>query len=271
MRSYFSLKKELNPDIQIPTVFVATAFPGAGPEDIEDLVTIPIEDAVNGLSDVTRVTSSSQESFSSIVIEFASTVDPEKAKDDVQNAVDKVMTLPEASQDPSVEVIDFQNQPVMLFALSAPGHESTLPAITDTLQDEIKALPAVEKVNLTYRRDPEISVVLSPEIARSHSLRIDEIARSIEGMRLRMLPGGTIADFGHDAVARPGKKRRFRRRAPESAYSRERESAYAWQHRSHRRDVKSPGPHPAFFSDHQHDPTRAIFLRGLSDRERRYP
>lgn len=193
--SYSSLKKELNPDIQIPTVIIATAFPGAGPEDVEDLITIPIEDAVNGLSDVTRVTSNSQESFSSIVVEFSSTVEPEKAKSDVQNAVDRVTTLPDASQDPSVEVIDFTNQPVMLFALSAPDNESVLPVIADELLDRIKALPAVEKVSLNYRRDPEVSILLTPETLAAHDLNIAALGQSVE-TALGNFPGGTIASTG---------------------------------------------------------------------------
>lgn len=190
--TYFSLKKELNPDIQIPTVIVATAFPGAGPEDIEDLVTIPLEDVVTGLADVTRVTSSSQESFSSIVIEFASTIDPDKAKADVQNAIDRVTTLPEAAQDPSVEIIDFTNQPVLLFAISAPGNESALPEIADRLLDTIKELPAVEKANLSYRRDPEVSILLSPEKLNGYGLNIASIGQSVNGS-LSSFPGGTIA------------------------------------------------------------------------------
>ncbi|MFZ1626293.1 MAG: efflux RND transporter permease subunit [Candidatus Moraniibacteriota bacterium] len=190
--TYSTLKKELNPDIQIPTVIVATAFPGAGPEDIEDLVTIPIEDAVSGLSDVTRVTSNSQESFSTIVVEFASSIDPDQAKTDVQNAIDKVNTLPDAAQDPSVEVIDFTNQPVLLFALSAPGNESALPKIADTLLDVIKRLPAVEKANLSYRRDPEVSILLSPEVLKGYGLNIAGIGQRVAST-LNSFPGGTIA------------------------------------------------------------------------------
>lgn len=190
--SYVSLKKELNPDIQIPTVIIATVFPGAGPEDVEDLVTIPIEDAVNGLSDVTRVTSNSQESFSSIVVEFSSTIEPGEAKNEVQNAVDRVATLPDASQDPSVEVIDFTNQPVMLFALSAPNNESLLPVIADELNDRIRVLASVEKVNLTYRRDPEISLLLTPESIATHNLNIAALGQTIQ-TALGNFPGGTIA------------------------------------------------------------------------------
>ncbi|MGB4943000.1 MAG: efflux RND transporter permease subunit, partial [Candidatus Moraniibacteriota bacterium] len=256
--SYISLKKELNPDIQIPTVIIGTAFPGAGPEDIEDLVTIPIEDAVNGLSDVTRVTSNSQESFSSIVVEFSSTVDPEKAKSDVQNAVDRVTTLPDASQDPSVEVIDFQNQPVMLFALSAPDDESALPIIADELLDRIKALPAVEKVDLTYRRDPEISILLSPESIAAHNLNIPLLARTIE-TALGNFPGGTLAASGTALSLDQEKSVRSvaaLRTLPVTLAG----QTVPLGSLAEIVEREQPGTLPAFVLSHAHDASRAIFF-----------
>lgn len=186
------LDKELNPDIQIPTVIVTTVYPGADPEDIESLVTIPVEDVVSGLSDVTRVTSNSQESFSSVVIEFSSTIEPEKAKDEVRNAIDTINDLPEQAEDPSVEVIDFTNQPVLLLALSLPEHESLLPQVADTLKEKLRSLGSVEKVALSYRRDPEITITTSPEKLLQHRLSIEQLAETINGT-LRNAPAGTIA------------------------------------------------------------------------------
>lgn len=186
------LDKELNPDIQIPTVIVSTVYPGAGPEDIESLVTIPIEDAVSGLSDVTRVSSNSQENFSSVVIEFSSVVDPEKAKEEVQNAVDKVNDLPERAEDPNVEVIDFTNQPVLLMTISAPGFEAMLPETADLLKESLRELGSIEKVNLSYRRDPEVSVIVSPEKLLQYQLSLNTVASTL-GSTLQNAPAGTIA------------------------------------------------------------------------------
>jgi hydrophobic/amphiphilic exporter-1 (mainly G- bacteria), HAE1 family len=189
--TYLSLKKELNPDIQIPTVIITTVFPGAGPEDIEDLLTIPIEDGVSGLSDVTRVTSTSQENISSVVVEFASTVDPDKAKSEVQNAVDRITTFPESADDPAIEIIDFTNQPILLLALTAPGNENSLPTIADDLKDALREIPEVEKVNLNYRRDPEVSIILSPETLRGFGIEIGALTQSVAGA-LGNFPAGVL-------------------------------------------------------------------------------
>lgn len=255
---FITLDKELNPDIQIPTVIVATAYPGAGPEDIESLVTIPIEDAVSGLSDVTRVSSNSQENFSSVVVEFSSTVDPEKAKEEVQNAVDKVTDLPERAEDPSVEVIDFTNQPVMLTAISAPGHESLLPEMADTLREELRALPSVEKVTLTYRRDPEVAVTISPEKLLQYGLSIDTIASTLQST-LQNAPAGTIASANTMlslSQEEPSLTVESLRNLPLSLNG----LIVPLENIARIKEGEKPGTVPALVLDREHEATRAIFM-----------
>src|SRR3982074_1445180 len=77
--SYVNLPRTLNPEIKIPIVVVSTVLPGAGPKDVESLVTIPLEDAIQGTENIKTVTSSSQDSVSVVTVEFKSGTDPEKA------------------------------------------------------------------------------------------------------------------------------------------------------------------------------------------------
>src|SRR6266498_2465193 len=117
--SFANLPKVLNPSINIPIVTVATALPGASPDDIELLVTVPIENGVNSLTKLKTVTSSSQDSVSIVTLEFESGVDPEKAKADVQSAVDGITDLPKNAETPKVQKLDFENTPIWTFTLSS--------------------------------------------------------------------------------------------------------------------------------------------------------
>src|SRR5476651_2397624 len=76
--SYSSLPRDLYPSVNIPMVYVTTVIPGANPKDVESLVTIPIEDSVASVSKVKTVSSSSQESVSSVVVEFQTGTDLDK-------------------------------------------------------------------------------------------------------------------------------------------------------------------------------------------------
>lgn len=195
LATFFTLPRELNPNIQIPIVFVSTPFPGAGPEDVEKLVTVPLEDAVSGLSGVEKVSSVSQENISTLNIEFGSGTDPEKAKTDVQSALDSVSDLPEDAEDPHVQVLDFQNQPVMNFVLSGTVPGTSLNRLADTLEERLKDISGVEKVSISYRKEEEISIILKPEILAERNIRPVAVAQSIQGA-IANHPAGNISTNG---------------------------------------------------------------------------
>jgi HAE1 family hydrophobic/amphiphilic exporter-1 len=192
--TFFSLERELNPSIKIPLVTVSTAYPGASPEDVESLVTIPLEDAVSGLSDATSVTSSSQPGFSNITLEFSSTVDPDKAKADVQSAVDNA-SLPEDAENPRVQTIDFENQPVVTFALSG-GNQEDLSRFSSILKDRLDDLPLIERVTLSDDQPKEIVIELSPEAIASYGLDPHAISDAVS-TALASFPGGTLSSGGN--------------------------------------------------------------------------
>src|SRR5437870_10095273 len=117
--SYTSIPKEAAPSITIPYVFVATAYYGVSPSDIENLVTQEIEKEVKGIKDVKKVTSISQESFSIVNIEFNPDV---KIEDAIQKVRDKVSIaktkMPKDIEEPSVTEINFSEQPMLYINLS---------------------------------------------------------------------------------------------------------------------------------------------------------
>lgn len=161
--SYSNLPQRLNPEIKIPLVIITDVLPGAGPEDVEKLVTIPIENAVRGLSGIDTVTSSSQDNVSVTAIQFVSSVSQEKAKQDVQSAVDGVTGLPTDAQTPKVAALDFENQPIWQFALTTTGDTASLFTFAKILQDQIKDNPKVDRVEITGYEDQEIAVEIDPE------------------------------------------------------------------------------------------------------------
>src|SRR5579859_1711950 len=124
--SFFTLPRTLNPEINIPIVTVVTTLPGAGPKDVESLVTIPLEDGVSGITGVKTVTSNSNNSVSVIQLQFNDGVDPDKAQRDTQSAVNNVTTLPKDAQTPVVKKIDFSHQPVWVFNLETTHDPGSL-------------------------------------------------------------------------------------------------------------------------------------------------
>lgn len=178
LNSYANLPRRLNPEINIPIVLITTVLPGAGPADVESLVTVPLEDAVTGLERVKTVTSSSQDSVSVIQMEFESGVDPEKARTDVQSAID-TLKLPDDAVAPRVQKLDFENQPVWTFALSTNTDTASLMRFSQQLQKKLKDLPTVDRVDASGLDTQEIQVVIRPEAISSYNLNPQAFSQAL--------------------------------------------------------------------------------------------
>lgn len=174
--SFSSLPRRLNPQVEFPIVTIVTVLPGASPEDIESLVTIPIEDELEGLKHVETISSQSQDNVSVITIEFESNSDPDKANDDVQATVDSVVDLPEDAETPQVIKLDVENQPIWTFALTAGEDVASLMRFAETLEEKIEELPTIDRVELAGLEEEEIQVLLKPEAQRE--FKVDALALS---------------------------------------------------------------------------------------------
>ncbi len=196
LASYFSLPTRLNPEIKIPIVGVTTILPGAGPEDVESLVTKPLEDELAGLEGLTTMTSGSRDGVSSITLEFTSNTDAEKARQDAQNAVDLVNDLPEDATEPQVQKFDFENQPVWQFVLYGKDVQPpALLAYAKRLQDAIESSSKVKEVTLNGYETQEIQVIVKPEKARELGISPTALFQSVRAAT-GSFPAGTIQANG---------------------------------------------------------------------------
>jgi hydrophobic/amphiphilic exporter-1 (mainly G- bacteria), HAE1 family len=188
--SYQNLPRVLNPQIDIPIVIVSTTLPGASPEDIEELVTVPVEDSVGSLQKVKTVTSTSQDSSSTVTLEFESGVDPEKAKSDVQSAVDGITDLPENAETPRVQKLDFENTPIWTFTLSSKDDYVSLVRFAKTLRDKLKDLPSIERVETAGLDNEEIQVLIKPERLATYGINPATLSQAINAATGSFPAGG---------------------------------------------------------------------------------
>ncbi|QQS43302.1 efflux RND transporter permease subunit [Candidatus Roizmanbacteria bacterium] len=188
--NYFEIPRRLNPEVEIPIVTVTTILPGATPEDMEALITIPIEDKLKAVQDVDTITSTSLDNASTIVLQFLSTVDPDEARDEVQQAVDTVTDLPEDAQDPRVAVLDFENQPIWTFALTSDDLPSLM-SLSENLKKDLEDLPEVSQVQVSGFEEQEIQVVVDPVKAQEFGISPLVLSQAISGTA-NSYPAGSI-------------------------------------------------------------------------------
>ncbi|MBK9941144.1 MAG: efflux RND transporter permease subunit [Kouleothrix sp.] len=143
--AYTTLPVNLLPDISIPTIAVAVPYPGAGPESVADQVAKPIENTLNTLNGVKHITSNSSEGISQIIIEFDTSIDVNKAEQDVREKVNAVLPqLPRDVRDPVYFKFDPNDLPILTVAVSSKGGQTPL-ALRKLIDDDIA--PQLQRVN----------------------------------------------------------------------------------------------------------------------------
>ncbi|HUD44846.1 MAG TPA: efflux RND transporter permease subunit [Patescibacteria group bacterium] len=189
--SLSNIPRVLNPNVNIPYVIVTTVLPGAGPADVESLVTIPIEDSVTGVENVKTVTSTSEDSTSVVTVEFNDGTDPDKARQDVQSAVNQVTGLPTDAQTPTVQKIDFQNVPVWTFVVTSKSDEASLNVFAKILNDNLKNVQTVKSVAVSGLDTQEVEVVIKPSAITTYQLNPTQISQLIKSA-ISSYPAGNV-------------------------------------------------------------------------------
>ncbi len=189
--SFLTLPKRLNPEIKIPIVTVVTILPGASPEDIESLVTVPLENEIKGLSGIDTLTSVSRENLSAISIQFTSGIDADKAKTDVKNAVETVTTLPTDAQIPNVRALDFEDQPVWVFTLSGKTDDASLFTFSKKIKDSLEDVAQIDRVSLSGYEENEIIIDFDPTKISQYQLSPFQISQLLKNA-VSTYPAGSV-------------------------------------------------------------------------------
>src|SRR3954468_18371732 len=141
---FMTLPKEQFPDLVIPTIYIQTIYVGNSPKDIENLVSQPIEKQLKSISGVKiqKTTSTSQQDYSAIIVEFDASVDIDVALQKVKDAVDKAkQDLPtDLTEEPTVLEVNLSDLPIMYVNISGNYDPQKLKKYADDMQDRLEEL-----------------------------------------------------------------------------------------------------------------------------------
>ena len=195
--NYISIPKEQFPQVIIPYIIVNTPYPGTSPEDIENLVTRPIEKQLKSLADVRKITSNSVPDFSSIVVEFDPDLSIETAKQRVRDAVDKSKSnLPtDLPTQPYIMDIDLSELPVMYLNISGNYDLDKLKHYAKIAQDKIEGLKEITRVDIVGALDREIQVNADIFKMQAAKVTFSDIERAV-AMENMTISGGSLTNNG---------------------------------------------------------------------------
>jgi multidrug efflux pump len=181
---FLTLPKEQFPDIVIPTIYVQTMYVGNSPKDIENLVTRPIEKQLKGITGakINKITSTSLQDFSAIIVEFNTDVKTEVALQKTKDAVDKAKKdLPtDLTAEPNVQEVSFSEQPIMFVNLSGDYNMVSLKKFADDAKDKLEELPQITRVDIVGAPEREFQINVDNYKMQSANVTFDDIANAVQ-------------------------------------------------------------------------------------------
>lgn len=203
--TYAFLPREASPDVEIPLITVTTPYLGVSPEDIEALVTVPLENELAGVKDLKKMSSTSYEGVSVIFMEFEPEVDIQDALQRVRDRANRARSkLPADAEDTEINEINFSDFPILLVTLGGPVDELVLKDLGERLEDDIRRIPGVLDATLSGGREREIQIHVDPNRLSHYGLSLGDVIGAIRDENVNV-PGGDVRTGDSNVLLRiPG-------------------------------------------------------------------
>ncbi len=185
------------PEFDLRRVSVMIPVPGASPTEVQEDINRRVEEAIIGISGVSRVVSTAQEGTGLIDVELEVFADNTTVLNDVTRAIDALENFPPPNAEPpEIKLVRWRNDVVTIAVSSGAVTENQLRLAAESLRDALLALPTVSHIRMEGTRDREITIELSEEELRRHRLKIDDIRQAISRDSLNLTFGELRTDAG---------------------------------------------------------------------------
>ena len=201
--SYKSLGVDLFPKIDLPTITVTVVNPGASPQEIETEITDLVEGAVNTISGIDELRSTSVEGVSQVFITFLLEKNPDIAAQEVRNKIDLIVNdLPVTAEQPIVQKLDTDAAPVVRIAVSASRSLREVTDVADNkIKQQIESINGVGNVQIVGGRRREIEIWVDPDKMRAFNVTVAQVADAVRAQNLEV-PGGRVDEGTRELTVR---------------------------------------------------------------------
>ena len=198
--SFSRLGVDQFPKVHFPTVLITTVQPGAAPEQIETEVTDKIEEAVNTISGIDELRSTSSEGVSIVFISFQLDKNSDVAAQEVRDKLNAVLPLlPKTIQQPRVEKMDPDAAPILSLSLTANKPVREITEYADkSIRRQLESVSGVGQVLLLGGRQRQVNVWLDADRLRAYNLTVTDVARALQAQNIEV-PGGRV-DQGQQSL-----------------------------------------------------------------------
>ncbi|HRP34375.1 MAG TPA: efflux RND transporter permease subunit [Gammaproteobacteria bacterium] len=197
---------EVFPAFELRTVVVRVPFPGATPAEVEEGITVKIEEAIQDLDGIKQLRSTAVESLGTVVVEVDNRFDPRELMNDVKARVDAVSTFPADAERPVVYVPEIRRD-VITVVISGDLPEHELRLVAERVRDELVDLEEITQVELDGVRPYEISIEISEQTLRQYGLTLEQVAAAVRRTSLDLAAGAVRTTGGEVLIRTQGQAR----------------------------------------------------------------
>lgn len=204
LNSYPNLGIDLYPDVEFPIVNVTVTYTGASPEEMESLVTKPVEDAVSSVAGIKTLSSVTREGVSQVNLEFEFGTNPKLAANEVREKVAGVRKrLPEQIDEPVVQRFDISAQSIVYFSLSSESRSrgEIRKLAVDIVKDDLQRLDGVAEVQVFGASEREIQLRIDPKKLEAYGITYQQVWDITNSQNLNT-PGGKVKENGIELTVR---------------------------------------------------------------------
>ncbi len=200
------VKQEVFPEFNMDTVTISVALPGAGPEEVEEGVLLPIEQAIQGLEGVKEVDATASEGSGTVSVEALEGADIVRLWQDIKGEIDQIDNFPDEAEEPSVSIESHQHE-VISFILYGDQPERVLREKGEDIKDELLQSSDITQVELSGVRDYEIHIEISQENLRRYGLTMADVAEAVSNASVEQGGGSLKTSSGEILVRMDDRKR----------------------------------------------------------------
>ena len=194
------VRKQMFPEIELNIISVQVPFPGAAPQEVEQGVLVRIEDAIEDVNGIERVTSTAREGSGSVSIEVESGYDVQVVMDEVKMLIDAIPSFPQQIEKPNIYRIRPQRQ-VIWMSIYGAMDEYSQKELAKSIRDELKDIGGITKVEVVGARDYEISIEISEADLQRYNLTFQDVVQAVRGTSIDVA-GGSIRTPNGDILLR---------------------------------------------------------------------
>ena len=201
----FNLRKTFFPERTAKIIIVDAVFPGASPLEIEQMVTLKIEDNIDGITGIKRITSKSLENTSSVIVEIENNADNQVVTQDIKNAIDRINSFPDDMESPSISLMEDLN-PAISYALNGDVSLNQLKKAAEEIEDDLKAMDGVSKIRISGYPVEEMEISVRENDLKKYDLSFQDINRAISSENID-ITGGTVKSSDENFMIRSNNKK----------------------------------------------------------------